>query len=114
MLGDLVVRFVAAGLIVSAFAAVGTAVKPKSFAGVFGAAPSVALASLALAFLDEGADYAALAGRSMMAGGVALFAYSLAVRWLLSREWGPAPALVAACWAAWLVVALALWAAFLR
>ena len=114
MLGDLVLRFVAAGLIVSAFAALGTALKPKSFAGIFGAAPSVALASLTLAFIEEGGDFVALAGRSMMAGAIALFVYSLAARWLLAREWGPTPTLVAACWAAWLVVALGLWAAFLR
>ena len=104
----------AAGIIVSTFAVLGNALKPKSFAGIFGAAPSVALASLTLAFVEEGGDFVALAGRSMMAGAIALFVYSLAARWLLAREWGPTPVLVAVCWVAWLAVAIGLWAAFLR
>jgi Protein of unknown function (DUF3147) len=39
------VRFVAGGLIVSLFAVLGDVLRPKSFAGLFGAAPSVALAT---------------------------------------------------------------------
>jgi hypothetical protein len=37
-------RFLAGGIAVSAFAALGDALRPKSFAGLFGAAPSIALA----------------------------------------------------------------------
>ena len=43
---DLVLRFVIGGLVVSSFAVLGDMLKPKSFAGLFGAAPSVALATL--------------------------------------------------------------------
>jgi len=42
------IRFVIGGLVVSVFAICGDVLRPKSFAGLFGAAPSVALASLAL------------------------------------------------------------------
>ena len=42
---ELLVRFVIGGLAVSSFAVVGDIFKPKSFAGLFGAAPSVALAT---------------------------------------------------------------------
>jgi hypothetical protein len=114
MPGDLVVRFVVGGIIVSAFAALANAIKPKSFAGIFGAAPSVALASLTLAFIDEGGDFVALAGRSMAAGAVALLVYSLTAYWLLSREWAPTAALAAVSWVSWLVVAIGLWGALLR
>jgi hypothetical protein len=47
---DYLLRFAAGGLIVSAFAVLGDVLRPKSFAGLFGAAPSVALATLSLAF----------------------------------------------------------------
>ena len=40
---QLVLRFVVGGLVVSLFTVIGDVLKPKSFAGLFGAAPSVAL-----------------------------------------------------------------------
>ncbi len=45
------VRFLVGGIVVSAFAVLGDVLRPKSFAGLFGAAPSLALATLSLAFL---------------------------------------------------------------
>jgi len=36
-------RFLAGGIAASAFAALGDTLRPKSFAGLFGAAPSIAL-----------------------------------------------------------------------
>ena len=44
---------------VSAFAMLGDVLKPKSFAGLFGAAPSVALATLGIAIYQHGESYAA-------------------------------------------------------
>ncbi len=44
----LIIRFVVGGIIVSLFAALGDVLGPKSFAGLFGAAPSIALATVAL------------------------------------------------------------------
>jgi len=60
---QLAFRFIVGGLLVSFFAVIGDGLKPKSFAGLFGAAPSVALATLALAILVDGKDYAALEAR---------------------------------------------------
>ena len=55
MLMDLVARFLIGGVIVSAFAVIGSLLKPVSFAGLFGAAPSVALATLGLTIAEHGA-----------------------------------------------------------
>jgi integrase len=60
------IRFVVGGLMVSAFAAVGDVVRPKSFAGLFGAAPSIAIATLLIALLKQGPSYIAIEGRSMI------------------------------------------------
>jgi hypothetical protein len=43
-------RFLAGGVVIAAFAGVGEVVKPKTLAGIFGAAPSVSLVTLAVAF----------------------------------------------------------------
>jgi hypothetical protein len=105
---DYVIRFFAGGLIVSAFAILGDILRPKSFAGLFGAAPSVALATLVLAILTEGNAYVATEGRSMFLGALALSVYCILVCQLLMRfRWS---AIVAAGSALilWLVVALGL------
>jgi hypothetical protein len=56
-------------VLVSAFAIVGDLLEPKSFAGLFGAALSVALATLSLTVATEDARYVAIEARSMDAGG---------------------------------------------
>ena len=45
---EIVIRFVIGGLVVTAFSLISDVFKPKTFAGLFGAAPSIALASLGL------------------------------------------------------------------
>lgn len=72
-------------LAVSFFAVIGDGLKPKSFAGLFGAAPSVALATLALAVFKEGKGYAALEARSMVAGAVAFLIYCCVCMRVLDR-----------------------------
>ena len=47
-MGELVVRFLVGGVLVSTFALLGEIFRPKSFAGLFGAAPSIALATVGL------------------------------------------------------------------
>jgi hypothetical protein len=78
-------RFIIGGVIVSAFVIVGDVLNPKSFAGLFGAAPSVALATLGLTIVADGLAYAGIEGRSMMAGAAAFFIYASlfrgAARW---------------------------------
>ena len=76
-MSQILVRFLVGGAVVSAFALIGDLLKPKSFAGLFGAAPSVALATLGLTVASEGASYAATEARSMMAGAVAFFGLRL-------------------------------------
>jgi len=46
---------------------------PKSFAGLLGAAPSVALATLSLAVLKDGKAYAQTEARSVIVGAIAFF-----------------------------------------
>jgi hypothetical protein len=75
-MAQLIFRFTIDGLIVSLFAALGDVLKPKSFAGLFGAAPSVALATLSLTIAADGKLYGAIVARSMIVGAIALFAYA--------------------------------------
>jgi Protein of unknown function (DUF3147) len=105
---DYGLRFLIGGLVVSLFAVIGDVLRPKSFAGLFGAAPSVALATLGLAFWKHGGDYVAIEGRSMILGSFALAAYSLVVCPLLMRiGWSALKATLAAL-AVWIVVAAGL------
>jgi hypothetical protein len=82
---EYVIRFLAGGFVVSAFAMLGDLLRPKSFAGLFGAAPSVALTTLGIAVYQHGADYAALHTQAMVAGALALAVYSVVVCHLLVR-----------------------------
>ena len=52
-MAQLVFRFLIGGFIVSVFAALGDVLKPKSFAGLFGAAPSVGLATFTLTVFER-------------------------------------------------------------
>lgn len=68
----LAIRAVLGGTLVVVFALVGEVVKPKRFAGIFGAGPSVALANLALVAAIEGISTATTESLGMIAGGVAM------------------------------------------
>jgi hypothetical protein len=112
--GELALRFVVGGAVVSVFALLGDLFRPKSFAGVFAAAPSVALTTLGLAAAKSGLPHAALEARSMLAGAAAFFVYATVVCRRLARPAGR-PWAVAARWLwLWFAVAAAAWAAFLR
>ena len=105
---EYVIRFVAGGVIVSVFAILSDMLRPKSFAGLFGAAPSVALATLGIAVAQHGAAYAAAESFTMVYGAVALACYSVAVCQLLMRyRMAALPATVVAS-TVWLAVALGL------
>ncbi len=105
---ELLLRFVLGGAIVSLFAAAGELFKPKTFAGIFGAAPSVAIATLALAFAKEGADYVRLEARSMLVGSAALFLYGAVCVFAAKRRNVPVWAGAGAAWIAWLAAAFGL------
>src|SRR6202451_2047782 len=87
---EILLRMVIGGLFVTAFALLADVLKPKRFAGLFGAAPSVALATLALTATTKGKPYAAIEARSMVAGAVALLVYSLLTCRILFRYKSPA------------------------
>ena len=113
-MSDIVIRFIIGGLFVTAFALAGDIFKPKSFAGIFGAAPSVALATLALTIGKNGKDYAALEARSMIAAAGALLLYCAIVTWLLKRDHMRALAATSSALVAWFVVAFGAWYLWLR
>src|SRR5581483_12481357 len=76
MIKELVLRFVIGVMFVSSFAIIGDVLKPKRFAGLFGAAPSIALATLALTAAKDGKAYAAMEARSMIGGALAFAVYA--------------------------------------
>ncbi len=78
-------RFLIGGTVVSFFAVLGEIFRPKSFAGLFGAAPSIALATLGLTIAHDGKAYAAIEARSMIFGAIAFFCYASATSWMLMR-----------------------------
>src|SRR5271168_3513190 len=113
-MGELVARFLIGGAVISMFALLGEVLRPKSFAGLFGAAPSIALATVGMTIARQGKGYAATEARSMVVGAVAFCLYACAVsrvlvRWRLSTMWttlGLMPV--------WLGAALGLWWMVLR
>ena len=114
MLTQIFVRIIIGGVIVSFFASLGDVLKPKSFAGLFGAAPSVALATLLLTNFEEGPAYAAIEAHSMIFGAIAFFLYaSVATYFLLLGKWSALLVTVSAL-SVWMVCSFVLWFAFLR
>ncbi len=111
---ELVFRFLIGGLMVSAFATLGDVFRPKSFAGLFGAAPSIALATLGLTIAGDGKAYASLEAHSMMAGALAFLVYAMTVSWALIRFRESALATTSAILPLWFAVALGLWFFALR
>ena len=105
---EYILRFFVGGLAVSGFAALGDIFRPRSFAGLFGAAPSVALGTLAITISSKGAPYAATEGRSMIFGAVALCLYSMAVREIMRRREMSALTATLVSMPVWLIVAFSL------
>lgn len=110
--GLLAIRAVNGGLFVVVFALLGEVLKPKRFAGLFGAAPSIALANLLVVIADKGDRYAGLELRAMVLGALGFVAYCLAERVMLER-WRAVPASLAAC-GAWAAVAIGGYVGLLR
>ena len=103
------IRFLIGGAVVSAFSLLGDLLRPKSFAGLFGAAPSVALATLGIAIWKHGEAYAASQSLSMMTGAVALALYGIVVCQMLMRARIRALPAALLSIVVWLVVAFGLW-----
>ena len=111
---ELLLRFFIGGVVVSSFALLGDLLKPKRFAGLFGAAPSIALATLSLTIATDGRQYAATESRSMIAGAVAFFIYASCVCWILMRFKPPALRVALTSMVIWLGAAFGLWFVILR
>lgn len=106
---DLLLRFVIGGLVVSLFAVLGDIFRPKSFAGLFGAAPSIALATVCLTIAHHGKHYAALEARSMVLGALAFFLYAAVVSWVLMRYKPSTLLTTAALLPVWFAASFGLW-----
>ncbi len=93
----LAVRVLAGGTLVVGFAMLSDTLKPKMFAGLFGAAPSVATGSLLVSGLAVGPSKDEKYAMGMIAGAIGLVAYGSIVAWV-----------------AWIVPAAAVFWFFLR
>jgi uncharacterized membrane protein (GlpM family) len=83
---EFVIRFLVGGIVVSIFAILGDILRPKSFAGLFSAAPTIALVTLGMAFQNENPDYVSLQAQAMIFGSIALAIYGFLVCQLLMRR----------------------------
>jgi uncharacterized membrane protein (GlpM family) len=99
----LAIKGLAGGALVVAFALLSQGLEPKRFAGLFSAAPAVALAGLTVTLLDKSAHDAHQSAAGMIAGGVGMAVYAAAVIPLLRRT-RPMPASLSAI-GIWTVVA---------
>jgi hypothetical protein len=111
---ELAIRFVTGGALVALFAVLGDLFTPKSFAGLFAAAPSVALATMLLTLHQHGSAYVSAEARSMIVGAVAFTAYASTVAWVLHRRRHRPTVVAVAALALWGAVAAAGWALFVR
>ncbi|HEY2467333.1 MAG TPA: DUF3147 family protein [Terracidiphilus sp.] len=107
-MGELLVRFIIGGVVVSLFATLGDILRPKSFAGLFGAAPSIALATIGLTIHHDGKAFAALEGRSMMFGALAFCVYAAITSWVLRRYRSPTLVATMALMPVWFLVSFGL------
>lgn len=114
LLVELGIRFLVGGIVVSVFSVIGDVITPKSFAGIFSAAPSVALATVGLTLFVHGGSYAGTEGRSMVVGGLALLIAGLVAGWLILRRHVNALTSAGVSWLVWLAVAFGVWAVALR
>jgi hypothetical protein len=109
MVKELLLRFLVGGIFVSMFALLSELFRPRRFAGLFGAAPSVALATLGLTIAEHGKQYAATEARSMIAGALAFAVYTFAVCQTLVRWKSSALVTTVGMLTLWFPVALGLW-----
>jgi hypothetical protein len=99
----LTIKAVAGGGLVVAFALLSEVLSPKRFAGLFSAAPAVAIAGLTVVLLDKGPHAAHENAVGMIAGSAGMVAYAAAAVPLL-RRWRASVAAVVAL-GAWIGLA---------
>jgi len=106
---DLILRFALGGAAVSAFSALAELFKPKTFSGILGAAPAVALVSLAIAFHQRGRGVVRDHALGMICGSVGFLAYAVACVFVTANSRLPVWLGAALCWLVWFLVAAAAW-----
>ena len=111
---ELILRALIGGAIVTVFAELGDLFTPKRFAGLFGAAPSVALATLGLAIVHDGKSLAIIESRSMIAGAAAFFVYAFCVSRVLLLYRTSAMLTTLLLIPAWFAVSFSIWALWLK
>ena len=113
-MSEFVARFLIGGVVISVFALLGDVLRPKSFAGLFGAAPSIALATVGLTIAREGKLYVATEARSMILGALAFCVYAYGVSCALERYKGSTLATTVVLMPIWLGLSLGLCWVLLR
>lgn len=108
-IAELLARFFIGGAFVCAFSVLAEVFRPKSFAGLFGAAPSIALATLAITIGEKGKAFAAIEAHFMIFGAIAFCCYAMSACWILRRYKPPAFITTLALLPIWLAVSLAAW-----
>ena len=101
----IVVKALAGGSLVTAFALLSQGLGPKRFAGLFSAAPAVAIAGLAITLLDKGSHDAQQNSLGMLAGSAGMMAYAATAVVLLRRL--PVGRAATAALVSWFIVAAA-------
>jgi uncharacterized membrane protein (GlpM family) len=91
----LALKGLAGGTLVVAFALLSEGLSPKRFAGLFSAAPAVAIAGLAIVLLDKAPHDAHQNAVGMIAGAAGMIAYAAAVVPLLRRRRASVAAVIA-------------------
>src|ERR1700722_8045136 len=86
----------------------------KKFAGLFGAAPSIALATLGLTIAANGKMYAATEARSMIAGALVFFLYAWLCSWLMLRGKLKGMPVTLSALGFWLACSISIWFLVLR
>ena len=81
----LAVKGLLGGGLVVAFALLSETLRPKRFAGLFSAAPAVALAGMSVSLLAKGSHDVRESAIAMVAGCIGMAAYALAAVPLLRR-----------------------------
>jgi uncharacterized membrane protein (GlpM family) len=111
-IGMLALKALIGGVFVVLFASIGGALKPKRFAGLFAAAPAVALASLLLTTVTRGSSAALPLTTGMVIGSVGMIAYCAVALYTVERFHATIGSISA--WAAWFVAAGGLYLVFER
>jgi uncharacterized membrane protein (GlpM family) len=96
-----VIKALAGGSLVIALAVLSETLEPKRFAGLFGAAPAVAIAGLTVTLASKGAGDARQSAIGMLAGAVGMLLYAACTVHLIRDDRGVAgPVAGLVTWAA--------------